>query len=89
MNLRKLEIGSWRVWELWEEEIPAWAAQWRTLWETIIGKTYRRRPYPLEVLHKAQNVVTEFWRIFANTLGHLTTAWILYQLAAATWRAAT
>jgi hypothetical protein len=82
----KLELGSWRVWELWEEEwprfVPHWVTyrdQWTRLWLALRGRLREKdRNYVAQVLHEAMDCVTEGVRllghaciIFGYTLAHV------------------
>lgn len=83
----RLELGSWRVWELWEEEWPDWVEgvarpyrrHWHTLWLALSGRLREKdRNYVLQVLHEGMNIVTETLRaigmtiwIYAYTIAHV------------------
>jgi len=92
MSLR-LEIGSWRVWELWEVEWPAlrplmrgYRDQWGRLGMALAGRLREKdRGYVRQLLHEAMDCVTETIRlagravaIFAYTIAH-----VLVMIAAA------
>lgn len=78
MKLRWLEIGSWRVWELWEEEIPVFlfrCDQYMTHWFDLVDAAMRdgsyrnaERNWLAGVLHELQNIVTETVRFLALTV---------------------
>lgn len=86
MNLRQLEIGSWKVHELWTEQWPAirpmllsYLEQWRMLRRALQGEVSTKgRGYVRQLLHEAMDVVTETIRltgravaIFAYTISHV------------------
>ena len=67
--MKRIEIGSWQVWELWEQEWPSFIRA--TKYEQIVrlGDT-GDKPRPIN-LHWFTNLQTEYWRQFAYTHGHL------------------
>ncbi|KPK66520.1 MAG: hypothetical protein AMS21_01810 [Gemmatimonas sp. SG8_38_2] len=80
----KLELGSWRVWELWEQEWPKFQQMWMVYWaDRAFWKAVNRRgPYAYlrqgvpegergwvrAVLHEAMDFVTETIRLAGNAL---------------------
>ena len=65
MNIKYLEIGSWRVHELWTEEWPAFKA-------ALARSAHRRFD------HRWTNFHTELFRQFAYTLGHIAMLWPVF-----------
>lgn len=83
MNLKRLEILSWRVYRLWEEELPRFRLELREVGSVIAGKTPRDRPYILEVLHVLQDAICNGIEIFHYTLGHILVWYLAYKALAA------
>ena len=80
----RLTLGSWRVWELWEQEWPRFQQVWMVYWadRALLDAITKRGPYAhlqdgveegqrgwiASILHEAMDWVTETLRLVGHAL---------------------
>jgi len=69
----KIKLFSWNVYELWEQEWPQYReVLWK--WKLVFLRGPRHYGWRLWLSgmgHRSMDLVVEFFRVFAYTIGHL------------------
>ena len=69
--MKRIEIGSWNVYELWEQEWPAFYQETHLEGFDDGDGATDFLPRPIDT-HWFTNLQTEYFRQFAYSMGHLT-----------------